>query len=158
MTSRADEEALFTTKTDPDALILLDLSGSMAWNPAGDDATYGSTDSCSADTTNCSGTGCIGGFCTNSKSAVTYYAAAACNTPDTDKLRGHQLQQRILFNFEGRHDRLRGLLLQHPGLRKLPGRQLRAHRRILQQRGGERHYLLRALLLQHAGYVSIAVT
>ena len=81
--ARADEEALFVTKTDPDALILLDLSGSMAWNPAGDDPIYGSTASCVADTTSCTGTGCFGGFCTNSKSAVTYYAAAACNTPDT---------------------------------------------------------------------------
>jgi Tfp pilus tip-associated adhesin PilY1 len=80
---RADETALFTTTTAPDGLILLDLSGSMAWNPAGDDLTYGSTDSCYADTTNCSGTGCSGGFCGSSKSAVTFYAAAACATPDT---------------------------------------------------------------------------
>jgi hypothetical protein len=82
-TSRADETALFTTSTAPDALIVLDLSGSMAWNPAGDDLRYGSTDSCYADATNCSGTGCSGGFCASSKSAVVYYAAAACATPDT---------------------------------------------------------------------------
>lgn len=80
---RADETALFSTTTAPDALIVLDLSGSMAWNPAGDDLPYGSTDACYADATNCSGTGCSGGFCGSSKSAVTYYAAAACATPDT---------------------------------------------------------------------------
>jgi hypothetical protein len=78
----ADETALFTTTTAPDALILFDLSGSMAWNPAGDDPIYGSTDSCYADNANCSGTGCVGGFCTSSKSSVTFYAAAACATPD----------------------------------------------------------------------------
>ena len=82
-TSRADETSLFTTATAPDALILLDLSGSMAWNPAGDDLTYGSTESCYADATNCGGTGCSGGFCDSSKSGVTFYAAAACATPDT---------------------------------------------------------------------------
>ena len=81
--ARADETALFTATNQPDALILLDLSGSMAWNPAGDDLKYGSTDSCYADTANCSGTGCSGGFCGSSKSAVTFYAAAACATPDT---------------------------------------------------------------------------
>jgi hypothetical protein len=80
---RADETALFTTTTAPDALIVLDLSGSMAWNPAGDDLPYGSTETCSADTTNCSGTGCSGGFCANSKSAIAYYASGACSTPDT---------------------------------------------------------------------------
>lgn len=30
------EEALFTTSTSPDALIILDLSGSMLWTPSGD--------------------------------------------------------------------------------------------------------------------------
>ncbi|MBE0558165.1 MAG: hypothetical protein IH628_13110, partial [Proteobacteria bacterium] len=54
--AHADETALFTTTTAPDALIVLDLSGSMAWNPAGDDLPYGSTASCAADTTSCSGT------------------------------------------------------------------------------------------------------
>ncbi|MCG6533410.1 MAG: VWA domain-containing protein [Syntrophales bacterium LBB04] len=79
----ASEESLFMTSTSPDALIVLDLSGSMAWNPAGDDLTYGSTDSCYPDSANCSGTGCSGGYCGSSKSAVTYYAASACGTPDT---------------------------------------------------------------------------
>lgn len=79
----AGEEALFVSSTQPDALILLDLSGSMDWNPAGDDLTYGSTDSCAPDPTNCSGTGCSGGYCGSSKSSVTYYAAAACGTADT---------------------------------------------------------------------------
>jgi len=54
----------------PDALILLDLSGSMDWNPAGDDTfVYGSSTACTADTTNCADysssghTYCTGGFC-----------------------------------------------------------------------------------------------
>jgi hypothetical protein len=43
------EESLFTTSTAPDALFLLDLSGSMVWNPAGGDETWGNT-SCSGTT------------------------------------------------------------------------------------------------------------
>ncbi len=82
-TAPTGEEALFTTSTAPDALIVMDLSGSMAWNPAGDDLPYGSTVSCTADSTNCSGTGCSGGFCGSSKSGTSYYAAAACATADT---------------------------------------------------------------------------
>ncbi len=77
------EEALFVSSTQPDALLVLDLSGSMAWNPAGDDLTYGSTSACYPDTTNCSGTGCSGGYCGSSKSSVTYYAASACGVADT---------------------------------------------------------------------------
>jgi len=61
----AGEEALFTTSTAPDALILLDLSGSMAWNPAGGDHIWGNSscsgtssdfyhDSGAGHTTNCS--------------------------------------------------------------------------------------------------------
>ncbi len=60
------EEALFTNTTSPDALIVLDLSGSMDWNPAGGSRTYGAS-SCAADTTNCTGSGCSGGFCDSSK-------------------------------------------------------------------------------------------
>jgi hypothetical protein len=45
----AGEEALFTNSTSPDALILLDLSGSMLWNPAGGDNIYGNA-SCSGTT------------------------------------------------------------------------------------------------------------
>ena len=87
-TSRADETALFTTSTAPDALIVLDLSGSMTWNPAGDDLPYGATDSCAADASNCSGTGCSGGFCSSSKSSITYYAASSCGTPNTTNCAG----------------------------------------------------------------------
>jgi hypothetical protein len=82
-TSRADETALFTTSTAPDALIVLDLSGSMAWNPPGDDLPWGSTETCTADTVNCSGTGCAGGFCSSSKSGVTFYANTSCSVADT---------------------------------------------------------------------------
>ncbi|MHB9097955.1 MAG: pilus assembly protein [Syntrophales bacterium] len=46
VTPPAGEEALFTTSTAPDALILLDLSGSMDYNPAGGDHIWGNT-SCS---------------------------------------------------------------------------------------------------------------
>ncbi|HOX14702.1 MAG TPA: PilC/PilY family type IV pilus protein [Smithellaceae bacterium] len=66
-TPAGGEEALFTTSVAPDALILLDLSGSMAWNPAGGDKPYGSSPSCTADTTKCTGSGCSGGFCGSSK-------------------------------------------------------------------------------------------
>ena len=68
----AGEEALFTTSTSPDALIVLDLSGSMSSNPAGGSYKYGSSESCTADTTNCvtgsSAVTCGGGFCVSAKS------------------------------------------------------------------------------------------
>ncbi len=61
------EEALFTNSTSPDALIVLDLSGSMDWNPAGGSRIYGNS-SCTADTTNCTGSSydCSSGFCGDS--------------------------------------------------------------------------------------------
>jgi Tfp pilus tip-associated adhesin PilY1 len=65
-----DETALFTTVA-PDALIVLDLSGSMNWNPAGDTRIYG-VSSCSPNTTACSGWGCSGGYCSSAKTG--------CNT------------------------------------------------------------------------------
>ncbi len=40
------EEALFTTSTSPDALIVLDLSGSMLWTPSGATMYVLSSDSC----------------------------------------------------------------------------------------------------------------
>jgi hypothetical protein len=40
------EEALFTTSTSPDALIVLDLSGSMLWTPAGATMYISSASSC----------------------------------------------------------------------------------------------------------------
>ena len=55
-TSRADETALFTTSMAPDALIVLDLSGSMDWNPAGGVYTWGNS-SCSGTFYSSSGTG-----------------------------------------------------------------------------------------------------
>ncbi len=85
----------------PDALIVLDLSGSMAWNPPGDDLPYGSTDSCYADTANCSGTGCTGGFCSSSKSGVAYYAAAACATPDTTNCVGNNCSNGFCTSSKG---------------------------------------------------------
>ncbi|TRZ75638.1 MAG: hypothetical protein D4R93_04625, partial [Deltaproteobacteria bacterium] len=62
-TPAAGEEALFTNSTQPDALIVLDLSGSMDWNPAGGNDVYGNSacsgttfysSSGSGHTTNCS--------------------------------------------------------------------------------------------------------
>jgi hypothetical protein len=50
------EEELFSTSTAPDAMILLDLSGSMAWNPAGGTNIWGNS-SCSGTFYSSSGTG-----------------------------------------------------------------------------------------------------
>ncbi|MBN1364114.1 MAG: hypothetical protein JW976_04830 [Syntrophaceae bacterium] len=61
-----DESATFASVA-ADALIVLDLSGSMAFGPPGSSAYYGSSASCAADTTNCTGTGCSDGFCGSSK-------------------------------------------------------------------------------------------
>jgi Tfp pilus tip-associated adhesin PilY1 len=52
----ADETALFTNSMSPDALLLLDLSGSMEWNPAGGTNIYGNS-SCSGTFYSSSGTG-----------------------------------------------------------------------------------------------------
>lgn len=57
-----DEQETFRT-TDPDAFFLFDLSGSMAWNPAGGTEEWGASSSCVADTTHCSQSWCPGGFC-----------------------------------------------------------------------------------------------
>ncbi|MFA5321057.1 MAG: PilC/PilY family type IV pilus protein [Smithella sp.] len=57
-----DESASFISVA-PDALIVLDLSGSMMFNPPGaDDYIYGSSTSCTADTTNCVSSGGGGGY------------------------------------------------------------------------------------------------
>jgi len=65
-----DEQGTFLSIT-PDALIVLDLSGSMNFNPLGEDGyAYGSSLSCSKDTTNCKSTyttSCSNGFCSNNK-------------------------------------------------------------------------------------------
>jgi hypothetical protein len=58
-TSRADETALFTTSVAPDAMIVLDLSGSMDFNPTGDtdtSKTWGNA-SCNGTFYTSSGTG-----------------------------------------------------------------------------------------------------
>lgn len=83
------EEALFVSSTQPDALLVLDLSGSMEWNPTGDDPIYGSSSACYADTTNCAGRGCNGGFCSSPKSNITtYYSYDATCTADTTNCAG----------------------------------------------------------------------
>jgi Tfp pilus tip-associated adhesin PilY1 len=55
-TPETGEEALFTNSTSPDALLLLDLSGSMDWNPAGGTDIWGDA-SCSGTFHSSSGTG-----------------------------------------------------------------------------------------------------
>ncbi len=52
----SDETALFFTSVNPDALIVLDLSGSMAWNPAGGSNIWGNS-SCTGTFYSSSGTG-----------------------------------------------------------------------------------------------------
>jgi Tfp pilus tip-associated adhesin PilY1 len=54
MAQASAEEDMFTATTQPDALILLDLSGSMSSSPSGGNR-YGSSSSCTADTTACAG-------------------------------------------------------------------------------------------------------
>ena len=54
MAQATAEEDMFTATTQPDALILLDLSGSMASSPSGSNI-YGNSSACIADTTHCVG-------------------------------------------------------------------------------------------------------
>jgi len=67
-----DESGMFGTVT-PDVLLLMDLSGSMIFNPLGDDGyPYGSSLSCKPDTSKCSSSlipyvTCSNGFCSKSK-------------------------------------------------------------------------------------------
>ncbi len=55
-TAAIGEEMLFTISTSPDALILIDLSGSMEWNPAGGTDRWGNS-SCTGTFYSSSGTG-----------------------------------------------------------------------------------------------------
>ncbi len=82
----ADESVLFTS-IPPDALIVLDLSGSMDWNPAGGTYVYG-VPSCSPNPTvcNCGGTGANNGYCNNS--------TGSCNT-NCSRL---NIAKRAIFN------------------------------------------------------------
>jgi len=82
----AGEEALFTNTNSPDALILLDLSGSMNWNPAGGALCVPSSSSCGGSgvghiATNPDGS-CPSGYklCTGS---FTYpiYGNSSCSGP-----------------------------------------------------------------------------
>ena len=54
--AQVDETALFSTSVSPDALIVLDLSGSMDWNPAGGNNIWGNS-SCSGTFYSSSGSG-----------------------------------------------------------------------------------------------------
>jgi hypothetical protein len=66
-----DEQATFAN-TLPDALIVWDLSGSMAWNPAGTAYPYGSDALCVANTT----------ACNNPEDVYYFYSHDATCTPD----------------------------------------------------------------------------
>ena len=68
------EEVLFSESVSPDALLLVDLSGSMQWNPPGTAYKYGASAACKADTSTtskCSGSNCSGGFCSVSKTGCS---------------------------------------------------------------------------------------
>ncbi|MEI7674007.1 MAG: hypothetical protein WCK00_18020, partial [Deltaproteobacteria bacterium] len=54
MAQASAEEDMFTATTQPDALMLLDLSGSMDSTPSGG-YKYGSSSACTANTTACAG-------------------------------------------------------------------------------------------------------
>ncbi|HOJ52414.1 MAG TPA: PilC/PilY family type IV pilus protein [Syntrophales bacterium] len=107
----AGEEALFTNTNSPDALILLDLTGSMNWNPAGGALCVPSSASCGGSgvghiATNADGS-CPSGYkaCTGS---FTYplYGDSACAGPFyTSSGTGHttncsrlNIAKRALFN------------------------------------------------------------
>jgi Tfp pilus tip-associated adhesin PilY1 len=48
-TSHASDETLWTTVTTPDALVVFDLSGSMAQSPSGDSSNYYAKNNCTTD-------------------------------------------------------------------------------------------------------------
>lgn len=78
-----DESALFTTLS-PDALILLDLSGSMRWTPAGKTMYISSTDSCSDGNIPFygeSGTGHTKSCTIDAYGTVPKYGNASCSGP-----------------------------------------------------------------------------
>jgi Tfp pilus tip-associated adhesin PilY1 len=68
------EEELFNTTTDPDALLILDLSGSMAQNPTGGSNIYGNS--------SCSGT-------------AFYSSSGSGHTTNCEKI---EIAKRVLFN------------------------------------------------------------
>jgi hypothetical protein len=69
------DEATFQSVA-PDALLVLDLSGSMNWGPAGK-AFYARSSTCAANTTYCTGTNCANGYCEVSKSGCSTECPAA---------------------------------------------------------------------------------
>lgn len=68
----ANDESDTFGGASPDALIILDLSGSMLWNPAGDTKEYGSSLACTPDTTNCADYSvyCSDGYCSSGSISV----------------------------------------------------------------------------------------
>ena len=79
-----DESGLFTSLA-PDALIVLDLSGSMLWTPAGATMYTNTANSCTSTTApfyNASGTGHTKACAIDAYGTVPKYAAtAACTEP-----------------------------------------------------------------------------
>lgn len=99
VTPPSGEEELFTSSNTPDALILLDLSGSMDANPTGDSTyTYGHSTSCFADATNCVTPTCTGWHCTPATTCSGGFCRSAaltnCNV-DCSKL---AIAKRVVFN------------------------------------------------------------
>ena len=82
--SQEDESPLFTTVA-PDALIVLDLSGSMRWTPNGATMYTATTNSCTSTTApfyNSSGTGHTQACTIDPYGTVPKYAAdVSCNEP-----------------------------------------------------------------------------
>ena len=77
----ADDTALFTVQTPPDALIILDLSGSMNWTPAGNILYVSGTD-CSIDGPFYGSSGSGNDYaCTVPQSGGPIYGDSSCSGP-----------------------------------------------------------------------------
>jgi len=77
-----DEQATFGL-TQPDVIILMDVTGTMGKGPDGVDDTnvYASTPACTPDNINCNGSGCndVKGFCSISSSKITTTCTYDCS-------------------------------------------------------------------------------
>lgn len=97
--SRADdteEDALWTSSLEPDALVVLDLSGSMNASPLGN-IVYSSNNACDADTVHCNSAtyNCTGGYCwlwgdiaCRTKQCFFPYGASSSCVPNTTACTG----------------------------------------------------------------------
>lgn len=76
----AGEESLFTTSTSPDALILLDLSGSMLWAPPGQTTYIQQSSTCGDNVEYYSDSG-IGGIRKACTTVFPVYGDSSCTGP-----------------------------------------------------------------------------